>query len=270
MVERRARAALEERRRRGQKGLIPYLTAGYPDWNLMDAAVVALAEAGADALELGVPFSDPLADGPTIQRSSQLALEAGVTLREILDRVESSRERWGLPVVLMSYANPIVAMGIDSFCRRARSAGVSGVLLSDLPPEEMPDLWTALREADLGVALLVAPTSRAERIATLAATATEFVYCVSRTGVTGAGGPYAKNLEAQVEVARAHTTLPVVVGFGIRSAEDAAVAGARADGVVIGARVIEILGAGSERDPIADLSAFATSVRAVLDGSSTV
>lgn len=265
MADRSARHALEERRRRGQKGLIPYLTAGYPDWDRMDAAVLALSHAGADVLELGVPFSDPLADGPTIQRSSQLALEAGVTLHEILDRVESGRERWRLPVVLMSYANPIVAFGIEAFCRRARAAGVSGVLLSDLPPEELPELWAALHESELGIALLVAPTSGPERIAKLAVSATEFVYCLSRLGVTGQGGPYAKNLAAQVEAARTHTRLPVVVGFGIRSPEDVAQAGAAADGVVIGARIIELLSGDSGPDSIRALAEFATSVRAVLD-----
>ncbi|MCA9728816.1 MAG: tryptophan synthase subunit alpha [Candidatus Eisenbacteria bacterium] len=244
---------------------MPYLTAGYPDWNTFDAAVRALAAAGADVLELGIPFSDPLADGPTIQRSSHAALEAGVTVDRILHEVETRSSEWGLPLVFMSYVNPILAYGVDAFCARAQAAGVSGLLLSDLPPEELPDLWQAAASHGLDSVLLVAPTTRDERIGLLAQAAKGFVYCVSRMGVTGQGGPYAANLRAQVETVRRHTQLPVVVGFGIRSPEDAAKIAPVADGVVIGARLIEIVS--ESGDPAGELGAFLGSIRSALAGA---
>jgi len=236
-----SRAALEARVRAGQKGLVPYLTAGFPDWDRFDAAVHTLAENGADVLELGIPFSDPLADGPTIQRSSQLALEAGVTLEAILEHVARNSEAWGIPIVFMTYLNPILAYGVERFCDDAVEAGVSGLLLSDLPPEELPELWQSLQKSKIETTLLVAPTTVPERAKYLAQTATGFVYCISRTGVTGQGSGYAANLTEQVALVRAATSLPALVGFGIRSAEDAKRIGPIADGVVIGARLIELL-----------------------------
>jgi tryptophan synthase alpha chain len=275
-----ARESLRQRRRAGAKGLIGFLTAGYPDWDRFDAAARAVARAGADVLEVGIPFSDPLADGPTIQASSQRALDQGVTVAQILERIETRVSAWGLPLVFMSYANPILAYGPERFARRAVEAGVSGVLVSDLPPEELPEVWATFRAAGLETVTLVAPTTSPARISLLAASATGFVYCVSRTGVTGKGRAYAGNLPAQIERVRRATELPVAVGFGIRTPEDAVQVSAVADGVVIGARLIELLGEerGSEsgapsnevRRPgagEASIEAFVAAVRSALDAA---
>jgi len=255
-----ARSALQRRVAAGEKGIVPYLMAGYPDWDRLDQAVRAIAP-HVDVLELGIPFSDPLADGPTIQRASQAALESGVTVERILQEIETRAPSWNIPIVLMSYVNPILAYGAERFCARARAAGVSGLLLSDLPPEELPDLWTTLAAHQLEPVVLVAPTSTDDRIERLAQAARAFVYCVSRLGVTGEGGPYARNLQDQIERVRRHTDLPAVVGFGIRSPEDALRVAPFADGVVIGARLIELL---TETEDPAALASFLGAVRARL------
>ncbi len=260
---RSARGALEARRQAGGRGLIPFLTAGYPDWDRFDAAVRVFAEAGADVLELGVPFSDPLADGPTIQASSQRALEAGVSVEEILRRIEERGAAWGIPVVLMTYANPVLAFGVERFADRARAAGVSGVLVSDVPPEELPELWEAWRTRHLETVVLVAPTTEPARIPVLAAAATGYVYCLTRTGVTGSGGTFSSGLGATVAALRSHTNLPIVAGFGIRSPGDVAAVAPAVDGVIVGARIIEILGGSA--DPLPELRAFIGSLRDALD-----
>ncbi|MCA9759731.1 MAG: tryptophan synthase subunit alpha, partial [Candidatus Eisenbacteria bacterium] len=198
------------------------------------------------------------------QRASQAALENGVTLEQILERVASRREAWGLPVVLMTYVNPIVAYGVERFCRRAQEAGVGGVLMSDLPPEETPELWNALAEHDIETAVLTAPTTKSSRLPVLASAATGFLYCVSRTGVTGKGKDYAGNLGDQIRGLRECSDTPVVVGFGIRSAEDAVRVRKTwaPDGVVLGARLIEILeGEGG----VSELHGFLAGIRHALD-----
>ena len=259
------RAALSARRDAGKTSLVPYLTAGYPDWDRFDRAAAGLAAVGADVFELGVPFSDPLADGPTIQRASQAALEQGVTLEKILNHVGTHRAAWGLPVVLMTYVNPILAYGVDRFCEHAREAQVGGVLISDLPPEETPELWAKLAAHSIETAVLAAPTTRAGRLPVLAAATTGFLYCVSRTGVTGKGKEFASNLGDQIAGLRTHSSLPIVVGFGIRSPEDAVRVKQSwdPDGVVLGARLIEIL----EAESPDGLLTFLSSVRAALDAA---
>jgi len=263
-VIRSARAALAGRVERGERGFIPFLTAGYPDWPRFDEAVRLLRDEGADVLELGVPFSDPLADGPTIQAASQRALEGGVTLAGILDRVEKSAPEWKLPVVLMTYANPILAYGAERFARRAVEAGVAGVLVSDLPPEELPELWQALAAAGLEQVLLVATTTRPERIARLAAAATGIVYCLTRTGVTGRGGAFSDHLAEQVRAVRSCCDLPVAAGFGIRSPEDASAVTSLVDAVVVGARLVEMLDP-QRHDGLDEMRGFARSLRRALD-----
>ncbi len=259
------RAALEARRAAGGRALIPFLTAGYPDWDRFDAAVAVLAGEGADALELGLPFSDPLADGPTIQASSERALEAGVTVEGVLAHMRA-RGAGGLPVVVMTYANPVLAYGAEAFARDAVDAGISGLLVSDLPPEELPEVWAAVRSAGLERVMLVAPTTPPERVARLAEAADGFVYCLTRTGVTGRGGAYAQNLAAQVAQVQACSSLPVVAGFGIRSPEDVAALPASVDGVVVGARWIELLGAdGPAAASLASVRELARGLRRALD-----
>jgi tryptophan synthase alpha chain len=260
-----ARRAIEARRARGGRALVPFLTAGYPDWTRFDGAVRTLAEGGADLLELGIPFSDPLADGPTIQASSQAALAAGVTVEKILDQVARHSSIWGLPLVLMSYANPILAYGADRFAREARAAGVAGLLVSDLPPEELPEAWSAFAAAGLERVVLVAPTTSAERLPFLAAAADGYVYCVTRTGVTGRGGDFATNFAEQTARLRALTSAPLVAGFGVRSSADARRLSGEVDGVVVGARMIELLTEGPEASRRSALLTFTRELRAALD-----
>jgi len=255
-----ARGAIEARRARGGRALIPFLTAGYPDWDACDANILSLGRAGADVLELGVPFSDPIADGPTIQAASQRAIANGVTLTQILAQVRQRRDAWTMPVVLMSYLNPILAYGAERFSEDAKAAGVAGVLISDLPPEEMPELWRSLDAHRLETVVLVAPTSRPGRLVQLAGAATGFVYCVTRTGVTGAGGAFAENLAAQIAMVRQVTDVPIVAGFGIRSAEDIRRLGPECDGVVVGARLLELASEGTEA-----VERFARELRGALD-----
>jgi tryptophan synthase alpha chain len=260
-----ARGAIARRRSRGGRALVPFLTAGYPDWETFDAAVLALAEEGADLLELGIPFSDPLADGPTIQASSQTALEAGVTVEEILCRVGARQAAWGVPVVVMTYANPVLAMGADRFAMRARAAGIAGILVSDLPPEELPEAWTSFRAHGLETVVLVAPTTAPARLPLLAAAATGYVYCLTRTGVTGQGGDFSTNLARQAARVRAHTRLPLVAGFGIRGPEDARALGEAFDGVVVGTRWLELLGCEDREAGLAAVRKLARDLRCVLD-----
>lgn len=234
----------ESTRRRlsaGGKLLVPFLTAGFPDEERFFEAVLAVQESGADALEIGVPFSDPLADGPTIQRTSQRSLESGITLSSILDLLVERKQSINIPVVLMTYMNPVHRMGARRFCGRAADAGVAGILPVDLPPEEYPEFGQELLAHDLDRIVLIAPTTSHERIDHLVAHGSGFIYCVTRTGITGAGADFSERLGSQVERVRKRTTLPIVAGFGIRTADDVERLRDLVDGVVIGARLLEVL-----------------------------
>ncbi len=260
LLEETCRNRLEQ----GGRLLIPFLTAGYPNDARFDAAVRAVAKAGADILEIGVPFSDPLADGPTIQRASQRALEQGTTLAKILARLEAEGRSAGMPIVLMTYLNPIHRMGIDSFCRRARSVGVDGVLVSDLPPDESPEIGAIFRRHGLDRIILLAPTTRPERIDLLVAHASGFLYCITRTGVTGMGAGFSSDLSVQVERIRRRSSLPIVAGFGIRTVDDVRRLRGLVDGVVIGARLLEILDSAASINEIdGRVSAFLSPIRQV-------
>lgn len=222
--------------RRGPTGLIPFLTAGYPSLDTSLELMLELERLGALAIEVGIPFSDPIADGPEIQRASEAALARGVGPDETLELVSRFRERATLPVIVMTYANPVMRNGIDRFAARARDAGVDGVIVSDLPPEEAPDAWAALDDAGLATILLVAPTTPAARIPRLIERCRGFVYCLARTGVTGrASEGYAGSLEDRVRELRTSTPLPIAVGFGISNAEGAKALRGVADAVVVGA-----------------------------------
>lgn len=262
LLEARLRARLAS----GGRVLIPFLTAGYPDDERFLAAVRAAVACGADAIEIGIPFSDPLADGPTIQRTSQAALDRGVTLTGVLDLLRAHAHGIEAPLVLMTYMNPVYAMGAESFCRAAASAGVSGVLVSDLPPEELPALGSAMRVRKLDRIVLVAPTTRPERVERLIHVASGFIYCITRTGVTGAGADFSGRLAEQVARIRAACDLPIIAGFGIRTPEDVLRLRDVVDGVVIGARLLEILDEAKETDEIADrFASFLGPIREALD-----
>jgi tryptophan synthase alpha chain len=233
VAERRITAAI--RRHARPTALIPYLTAGYPSLEESLAALLAVDAAGAAAVEIGIPFSDPIADGPDIQRSSEWALREQVGVPQVLDLVRAFRKQSELPVVLMTYANPVMRAGVAKFSSEAASVGVDGVLVSDLPPEESPELWGALDQAGLDTVVLVAPTTSAERAAALAARTRGFLYCLSRTGVTGGTAGESQPLPQRIEALRALTPLPIAVGFGIGSVEQARALRGVADALVVGA-----------------------------------
>ena len=238
-------------------GLIPYLTAGYPSLERTLELLRAVERAGALAVEVGVPFSDPIADGPDIQRASEWALRQGVGIADVLDLVARFRRDSQLPVVVMTYSNPVVRIGARPFAERARAAGVDAVILSDLPPEELPETWSALDEAAIDTVLLVAPTTSAERLPGLLARCRGFVYCLSRTGVTGRSEGYAGSLDERLAAVRAHTRLPVAVGFGISSAADAAALRGRVDAAVVGAAFMRLVEQDPERGVVDRVGAFA-------------
>ena len=233
-------ATFERLQAQGRKALIPFITAGDPDPGLTVNLMHALVEAGADVIELGVPFSDPMADGPTIQRASERALKKGVSLRQVLGMVANFRaDNNETPVVLMGYANPIEAMGVKEFAAAAFDAGVDGVLVVDYPPEESVEFAHALHENALDPIFLLAPTSTPERIAQVAALASGYVYYVSLKGVTGSAALDVAAVAARIPEIHAATGVPVGVGFGIRDAASAGAVAQVADAVVVGSRIIE-------------------------------
>lgn len=234
-------ARLRALRDRGQAGLVPFTTAGHLGSESTVAVLAALERGGAAAIEVGIPFSDPLADGPAIQRSSERALGHGITVEHVFDAVSRFRTGSELPVVLMTYVNPVLAFGPARFATAAREAGVSGAILSDLPPEERPDVWQALAGQGLDRILLVAPTSSAERRLELARASTGFVYCLSRTGVTGDRRAFATELETIVGEVRRAVDVPVGVGFGVADAERARQVARLGDAVIVGAALCERL-----------------------------
>lgn len=240
----------------GRKALIPYLTAGDPDRGFTVPTLHALVAAGADALELGVPFSDPMADGPVIQRASERALAAGTHLDDVLAMVaDFRRDDAATPVILMGYLNPIEARGYEAFAGAAATAGVDGVITVDLPPEEAADLTRAYRAAGLDPVFLVAPTSSEARIARIAEQASGFVYYVSLKGVTGSSRLDVDAVAARVAAVRRHTALPIGVGFGISDPEAAARVSRVSDAVVVGSAVVRQIEA-HPGDPVAARAAM--------------
>jgi tryptophan synthase alpha chain len=226
----------------GRKGLIPYIAAGDPAPELTVPLMHALARAGADVIELGVPFSDPMADGPVIQRATERAIRNGVGLRRTLSMVAQFRRDDGVtPVVLMGYANPFESFGRDAFARAAVSAGVDGILVVDYPPEECEPFAAAMREAGIDPIFMLAPTSTDERIAHVARLAPGFLYYVSLTGTTGAGHLDVGGVAARLPRIRRHVHVPIAVGFGIRDAASAQAVARIADAVVVGSRIIQEL-----------------------------
>lgn len=232
-------AALRERKR---TALVPFITAGDPEKEVTVALMHTLVEQGADIIELGVPFSDPMADGPVIQRASERALAHHTSLRDVLAMVAQFRDQDNqTPVVLMGYLNPIEIMGYQTFADAAQQAGVDGVLTVDLPPEEGDEFLPAMRAHGLDPIYLLAPTSTAERIARLTGSASGFVYYVSLKGVTGAANLDVVAVSARLEQIRASTDLPVGVGFGIKDAATARAMGEIADAVVVGSAIVSLV-----------------------------
>ena len=225
--------------RAGELGLVAYITAGDPSLEATRQIVVAAAEAGADVIELGVPFSDPLADGPTIQRASERALRAGTTLAGVLDLVAAIRRESQVPLVLFSYFNPVLQMGVAQFADRAAAAGADGALITDLSPEEAGDYRAAMHARGLDTIFLAAPTTSEERFARIARASSGFLYLISRTGVTGARESMPEDLPALVRRARIASRLPLAVGFGISLPGHVSILGGLADAAVVGSALME-------------------------------
>jgi tryptophan synthase alpha chain len=228
-------------KREGRPGLVTYTTAGDPDLPRSAEILKALDRAGADVLEVGVPFSDPLADGPAIQRAAERALAAGGSLRASLALVEQVRPAVSAPIVIFSYTNPIMRMGLEVFARRAASAGVDGVLALDLPIEEAGELRELLASAGLDTIFLLSPTTTDARIRKAAALGRGFLYGISRLGVTGARDQVASGADALVRRIRAHSELPIALGFGISRPEHVAEVGAYADAAVVGSALVALI-----------------------------
>ncbi len=248
----RIEATFATLKQRQETALIPFITAGDPDLEVTAELILTLAEAGADLIELGVPFSDPMADGPTIQAASERALIAGTTLNGILQLVTEVREHTQIPLVLMGYYNPVFRYGAERFARDAAAAGVDALLLVDLPPEEMAEISGAMLKSGIDLITLLAPTTPRERMARLAAGAEGYLYYVSMTGVTGAQKISPADIRVAVEELKGMTDVPVAVGFGITTAADARAVGAFADGVIVGSALVKIIaenGRGAELLP---------------------
>ncbi len=232
---------LEEIRRGGEKALVPFLTAGDPDIATTVELIHVLVEAGADIIELGIPFSDPMADGPTIQAASERALASGTTVAGVLDVVREVRQRSNVPIVLMGYYNPVFRYGPDRFAVDAAAAGVDGLLLVDLPPEEADEIHGELDANGIDLITLLAPTTPDDRIARLAGAAEGYLYYVSMTGITGSQKVDAAAIEKAVRRVQEKSRVPVAVGFGIATREDAAAVAGFADAVVVGSALVKII-----------------------------
>jgi len=252
--------AFAARRDEGRPALVPYVTAGHPERGATVAVLEALADAGADVIELGIPFSDPLADGPTIQRSSFRSLQAGTTVKDVLADLRAFRARRETPVVLFTYLNPVLRYGLDAFLADAVAAGADGLLLTDLPTGSDPEIERAVIEGPLDLIRLVAPTTPVERVARVAEGGSGFLYYISRTGVTGARDELRAELAEELAAVRSAVDLPVAVGFGISTPEQAARVGGLADGVVVGSALVRTL----EEEGIEAGRAFVESLRAAL------
>ncbi len=232
-------ATFEKLRQTGRKAFMPYITAGHPSLAVTREIILALESAGADMLELGIPFSDPIADGPSIQRSSEWALQHGTTPDKILQLVADVRQQSQIPISLMSYYNPIFYRGVSSFCQDAARAGVDGLIVPDVPVEESGPLAEAAQVAGLDLILLVAPTTPPDRMQRIATASRGFVYCVSVTGVTGARDSVSEDLAPMLTTLRQTTDLPLVVGFGVSNPVQAGLIAQRADGVIVGSAIVD-------------------------------
>jgi tryptophan synthase alpha chain len=225
-------------RAEGRRGFVPFVTAGDPDLDATRALIVGLARMGASVIELGVPFTDPMADGPVIQRASERALKHNVSVADVLAVVRDARRETDVPIILFGYFNPLLQFGLERFCTEARGAGVDGVLVTDLVPEEAGEFSALLARHDLDMIFLVAPTSTDARLSMVAARASGFIYAVSRAGVTGAQSAVSVEAEKLVKRVRAMSDLPVAVGFGISSREQVAEVWRYADAAVVGSALV--------------------------------
>jgi tryptophan synthase alpha chain len=252
-------------RQNGEKALIAYVMAGDPSLALTEQLVVELEQAGADIIELGVPFSDPIADGPVIQQAAERALRSGTSLRAILSMITGLRKKTQIPLVLMAYYNNIHAFGAERFCHEAAQAGVDGLILPDMPPDEAGPLKEPAKAAGLPLIFLLAPTSTPERRTFVARQSQGFVYYVSLTGITGAKLANLDDVAKNVEKIRKVTHVPVAVGFGVATPEDAAKVAAIADGVIVGSAIVKQIAAYQQKpDMVKHVAAFVRSLKTAM------
>lgn len=264
----RITACFEQLAASGRKALIPFVTAGDPSPEATLPLMHAMVEAGADVIELGMPFSDPMADGPVIQQACERSLAAGTSLKKVLQIVsEFRRDNDSTPVVLMGYLNPVEAMGYEAFADAASSAGVDGLLLVDLPPEESEEVARLCRERQLDMVFLLAPTTTEQRMEVIAQAGSGYLYYVSLKGVTGSGSLNVDEVAGKIETIRNHSKLPIGVGFGIKDADSARNVSRVADGVVVGSALIERIAAhADDRDRmLGEVAALLSSMRAAMD-----
>ena len=262
----RIQATFDKLAQQNRRALIPFFTAGDPNLALTVPLMHALAEAGADVIELGVPFSDPMADGPVIQRASERALKNGMTLRGVLGMVAEFRTRnSATPVVLMGYGNPIEAMGWEIFAKRCEEVGVDGALTVDFPPEESHEAFLHLQRHGIDPIFLLAPTTLDARIEKVARLARGYVYYVSLKGVTGAGNLDLSDIAKKIPQLRKHIKLPIGVGFGIRDAATANAVAKLCDGVVVGSRIVQEIESSTEQNVIANVGALINELRRAVD-----
>lgn len=231
----------QELRCQGARAFMPYLCAGDPTPELTNKLLLTLEAAGADLIELGVPFSDPIADGSTVQRASERALTHRISLGQILEMVSALRQQTDIPIALMSYYNPIFRMGEAAFCKAAQTAGVDGLIVPDLPPEQAEVLLKVAPQHNLSTIFMVAPTSPPERMQLIASVSTGFIYCVSLTGVTGARATLSDEIAPMISELRKHTDKPLSVGFGVSTAEQATQVAQIADGVIVGSAIVNVI-----------------------------
>lgn len=265
-LSRSIRDCFAGRRGEGRGVLIPYLTAGYPDAETSLELMGTLAASGADILELGIPFSDPLADGPTIQRSSFTALQGGMTVNGVLDLLRRFREDHDIPVVLFTYLNPILQYGMGDFLSAAEESGAQGLLLTDLPSGADPELESRIIGSRLDLIRLVAPTTPRHRVREVAEGGSGFLYYISRTGVTGARQALRTELGAEVDAVRREVDLPIAVGFGISTPEQAGIVAGVSEGVVVGSALIDALDEGG----VTGAGAFLKGLREGMDATGSI
>jgi len=243
---RKIERVFKELKKKGKKALIPYIMAGDPTLNDTKRFVSELEEVGADIIELGVPFTDPLADGPTIQRASERALKQGVTLRKVLALVEDIRQDSKIPLILMTYYNPVFKYGTEAFVREAVRVGVDGIIVPDLIPDEAGDFTGFTKKHKLDTIFLLAPTSTEERINKVVKVSTGFIYYVSITGITGAQLLMDKSMTDTLSLIKTKTRKPIAIGFGISNPEEAAAVAELADGVIVGSAIVRLISEGSD------------------------
>jgi len=248
-----------------EKGLIAYVMAGDPSLSASEKIILEIERAGADIIEIGVPFSDPIADGPTIQKAADRALGQGVSLSDVLNLVANLRQKTKIPLILMTYCNPVLAFGLDRFFKEARRVGLNGVIIPDLPPDEAKDFLPKARRALIDLIFLVAPTTPPERVERILAKGSGFVYYVPLTGVTGAKLQQKASICERVQALKTMTDRPVAVGFGISSPQEAKEIAQTADGIIVGSALVKII-AGASENPnyLADLSALVSSLKAAI------